>query len=67
MAYHEGEITRYDPVVKLYQIRYQDGDTDDMTYDEVPNYKKYNRWYEQRALLLLPFPSHHQQQPPAQG
>lgn len=65
--YHEGEIIRYDPIEKFYKIRYQDGDTDDMTYDEITNYKKKNQRYERRALLLLPLPSHRQQQPPVQG
>jgi hypothetical protein len=59
--YHEGEVTRYDPKEKFYKIKYQDGDTDEMTYDEVTNYKKKNQRYERRALLIPPLPSHHTQ------
>jgi hypothetical protein len=59
--YHEGEVTRYDPKEKFYKIKYQDGDTDDMTYDEVTNYKKKNQRYKRRALLILPLPSHRTQ------
>jgi hypothetical protein len=39
-GYHEGEIVLYDPKEKYYKIEYQDGDTEEMTYMEVKQYRK---------------------------
>ena len=36
----EGEILHYDPRAKFYKIRYTDGDTEELTYDEVKQYYK---------------------------
>jgi hypothetical protein len=56
-GYHEGEIILYDSKEKYYKIKYQDGDTEEMTYMEVKQYRKKNQRYSTRntkALLLQP-------------
>ena len=39
-GHFEGEITNHDPKEDFYRIRYSDGDTEEMTYMEVQQYKK---------------------------
>jgi hypothetical protein len=56
-GYHEGEIIFYDPKEKYYKIEYQDGDTEEMTYMEVKQYRKKTQRYskrEKKAMLLQP-------------
>ena len=37
---HKGEVTRYNPVTKLYQIVYDDNDTEQYYHNEVRDQKK---------------------------
>ena len=39
-GHYEGEITNHDPMEDFYRIRYSDGDTEEMTFMEVQQYKK---------------------------
>ena len=58
-GYHEGEIVRYDPIEKYYKVEYKDGDTEEMTNDEVKLYRKKVQRYskrEKKAMLLQPIP-----------
>jgi hypothetical protein len=58
-GHHEGEITKYDPIEKYYKVEYRDGDTEEMTNDEVKLYcKKIQRYSkrEKKAMLLQPIP-----------
>ena len=45
----EGEVTQYDPRAKFYKIRYTDGDTEELTYDEVKHHRKPLQEYSNRA------------------
>ena len=60
-GYHEGEITKYDPIEQYYKIVYRDGDTEEMTYNEIKQYRKKSQQYTKptkKALLLLPIRHH---------
>ena len=47
--YYEGEVTNYDPINKLYQIKYLDGDTEDFTPTERKQYYQHSQRYSQNA------------------
>ena len=58
-GYHEGEITKYDPIEQYYKVLYQDGDSEEMTYAEVQQYRKRTQQYsrhEKKAMLMQPIP-----------
>ena len=38
-TWYKGEVTKYDPQADFYTIKYTDGDTEEMTYGEVKQYK----------------------------
>ena len=40
--YYEGEVANYDPINKLYQIKYLDGDTEDFTTTEMKQYYQHS-------------------------
>jgi hypothetical protein len=44
----EGEVTHYDTITKFYKIQYEDGDTEEMTYDEVKQHLKPLQEYSNR-------------------
>jgi hypothetical protein len=48
---------KYDPIEKYYKVEYRDGDTEEMTSDEV-NCKKPQRYSkrEKKAMLQQPIP-----------
>jgi hypothetical protein len=56
-GYHEGEITIYDPKEKYYE--YQDGDTEELSYMEVKQFRKKVQRYSnsrlgKQAMLVQP-------------
>jgi len=56
-TWYKGEVTKYDPQADFYTIKYTDGDTEEMTYMEVKQYKKPLQQYSPHNRTL------HQQQP----
>jgi hypothetical protein len=46
---YEGEVIKYDPTTKYYKIRYTDGDTEEMDYEEVKRHLKPLQEYSNRA------------------
>ena len=58
-GFHEGEIIIYDPIEKFYKVEYQDGDTEELSYMEVKQYRKKVQRYSnskrgKQAMLLQP-------------
>ena len=49
--FYEGEVTAYDSINNLYEIKYKEGEIDDFTYEEVKKYRKTKQKY--RKVLRL--------------
>ena len=49
--FYEGEVTAYDSINKLYEIKYREGEIDDFTYEELRKYRKTTQKY--RKVLKL--------------
>ena len=47
--HYEGELTNYDPINRLYQIKYLDGDTEEFTPTEMKQYYHQSQRYSQNA------------------
>ena len=49
--FYEGEVTAYDSINNLYEIKYKEGEIDDFTYEELRKYRKTHQKY--RKVLKL--------------
>ena len=66
-GWFEGQVTKHDPVTNYYQIKYTDGDAEEMTYSEVKQHRKPIQTFSPAQFLKPSITSHAKVPKPTQG